>query len=78
MFDPDVVRLFLRSFGLYPVNTKVRISTGEIGIVIGNKRGAVSRPVITVIREGKQQQLDLSKEKGIIIKEVIKIRRQPE
>lgn len=78
MFDPEVVRLFLRSFGLYPVNTRVRLSTGEIAIVIGNKRGAVSRPVVTVIRDGKQQQLDLSKKNDIIIKEVIKNRKSPE
>jgi HD-GYP domain-containing protein (c-di-GMP phosphodiesterase class II) len=74
MFDPDMVHLFLKAFGLYPVNTKLILSTGENAIVVGNKRGAISRPVVSVVRNGVEHRIDLSKERTINIKEVVKVR----
>src|SRR6056297_341058 len=74
MFDPDIVRLFLLSFGLYPVNTKVILTTDELAIVVGNKRGSITRPMVKVIRNDQQIEIDLSKDDKISIKKVIKIR----
>jgi len=75
MFDPQMVHLFLRSFGLYPLNTQVLLSNGETGIVSGTKRGAISRPVVSVIRHNKEMKIDLSKDMGLNIKKVLKLRR---
>jgi len=74
MFDPEIVRFFLIAFGLYPVNTKVILNTGELAIVVGNKRKAITRPVVKVIRNNEQVEMDLSKEDKVSIKKVIKIR----
>jgi len=70
-----MVHLFLRSFGLYPLNTQVLLSNGETGIVSGTKRGAISRPVVSVIRHNKEMKIDLSKDMGLNIKKVLKLRR---
>ncbi|HOO32138.1 MAG TPA: HD-GYP domain-containing protein [Thermotogota bacterium] len=74
MFDPDMVHLFLTAFGLYPVNTKLILSTGENAVVVGNKRGAISRPVVSIVRDGEEIKIDLSKDRRINIKEVVKFR----
>jgi phage regulator Rha-like protein len=74
MFDPEIVRLFLLSFGLYPVNTKVILNTDELAIVVGNRRGSITRPIVKVIRDDQQIEIDLSQEDKISIKKVIKIR----
>src|SRR6056297_2474158 len=74
MFDPEIVRLFLLAFGLYPINTKVILNTEELAIVVGNKRGSITRPIVNVIRNDQEIEIDLSKDDKISIKKVIKIR----
>lgn len=74
MFDPEIVRIFLISFGLYPVNTKVILTTDELAIVVGNKRGSITRPIVKVIRNDRQTEIDLSESNQISIKKVVKIR----
>ena len=74
MFDPEIVRLFLIAFGLYPINTKVILTTEELAIVVGNKRGSITRPIVKVIRNDQEIEIDLSKEEKVSIKKVIKIR----
>ena len=74
MFDPEIVRLFLLSFGLYPVNTKVILNTDELAIVVGNRRGSITRPIVKVIRNDQQMEIDLSTDDKTSIKKVVKIR----
>ncbi|MFP4461625.1 MAG: HD-GYP domain-containing protein [Thermotogota bacterium] len=74
MFDPEIVRYFLICFGLYPVNTKVILTTGELAIVVGNRRGSITRPIVKVIRNNQQTEIDLSKDDKLSIKKVVKIR----
>ena len=74
MFDPEIIRLFLLAFGLYPINTKVILTTEELAIVVGNKRGSITRPIVKVIRNDQEIEIDLSKEEKVSIKKVIKIR----
>lgn len=49
-FDHKMVIHFLRSIALYPTGTSLRLSTGEIGVVIDQNRGLPARPVVRVIR----------------------------
>lgn len=49
-FDLQMVILFLRSIALYPTGSSLKLSTGEIGVVIDQNRGLPSRPVVRVIR----------------------------
>ncbi len=47
-FDPVLVRLFLRTLGVYPPRTVVRLSTGEVGVVVRPGETDVLRPVVRV------------------------------
>ncbi|HWR19960.1 MAG TPA: HD-GYP domain-containing protein [Clostridia bacterium] len=53
MFDPDIVDAFTRRIAPYPVGTCVRLSSGTIGIVVGNYEHSRLRPIIRVIKDGK-------------------------
>lgn len=52
-FDPLVVRLFVQTVGLFPVGTTVRLSTGQLAIVLEVPHDAVNfaRPVVKVVRD---------------------------
>jgi len=71
MFDPHVVNAFLKMFGIYPVGTRLRLSTGDVATVIGVKRGSISRPVVSIENEREKIALDLNEEKKIKIEKVI-------
>ncbi|MED1917304.1 HD-GYP domain-containing protein [Brevibacillus sp. DP1.3A] len=53
-FDHKMVIHFLRSIALYPTGTSLKLSTGEIGVIIDQNRGLPSRPVVRVIRRDQQ------------------------
>lgn len=50
-FDPRVVEVFLRHVAVFPNASLVRLSTGELGVVVGQEPGAPDRPQVAVIRE---------------------------
>jgi HD-GYP domain-containing protein (c-di-GMP phosphodiesterase class II) len=52
-FDPLVVRLFVHTIGLFPVGTTVRLTTGQLAIVLEVPKDAVNfgRPVVKVIKD---------------------------
>jgi HD-GYP domain-containing protein (c-di-GMP phosphodiesterase class II) len=52
-FDHKLVILFLRSIATYPTGSSLRLSTGEVGVVIDQNRGLPSRPVVRVIKKEK-------------------------
>lgn len=77
-FDLQMVILFLRSIALYPTGSSLKLSTGEIGVVIDQNRGLPSRPVVRVIRREQNsselmsvqhdiRDIDLSEEPTIFI-----------
>ncbi|MBO8170548.1 MAG: HD domain-containing protein [Bacillaceae bacterium] len=79
-FDHGVVIHFLRSIAAYPTGTSVRLSTGDVGVVVGQHKGLPTRPVIRVIKktnfdgeesEPKVFEIDLAKETTVFIKEVL-------
>lgn len=47
--DPVLVRLFVNMLGMYPPRTVVRLSTGEVAIVVRPTDGEPLRPVVRVI-----------------------------
>jgi len=47
--DPVIVRLFVRLMGVYPPRSIVRLSRGEIGIVIQANPSDPSRPVVRIV-----------------------------
>jgi len=69
LFDPDLLRLFINTVGLYPIGSLVMISNGKIGIVVKNSPKDIMRPTVRVIadRQGakiEEYLLDLQGIKG--------------
>lgn len=50
-FDHQLVDQFIEMMGVFPVGTIVELSTGEVGVVIGQNNNARLLPVISVVRD---------------------------
>lgn len=48
-FDPDLVKVFFRTTGVYPVGTAVYFNTGETGVVHDTNESAPVRPVVKLV-----------------------------
>lgn len=74
-FDPEVVKVFIRSFGIYPIGSIVLLSDASIGRVVENHPEIPLRPKIKIMisSDGTQhlkddgEELDLKARKGIFI-----------
>ncbi len=74
-FDPDVLKAFLQSMGVYPIGSLVLLNNSSIARVVENHPAAPLRPRIrllvdatgTVFNEHEGAQLDLLKEKAVFI-----------
>ncbi len=66
-FNEELVEYFVRSIGIYPVGTLVRLESGRLAVVIDRGSGTLLRPVLCVVYDKKRggrlepQRLDLSK-----------------
>ncbi len=64
--DRDVLLHFLKCVSVYPTGVSVKLSSGEIGIVVGQHRGLPGRPIIRVVESEEQpytlevKQIDLA------------------
>lgn len=48
-FNPDTLKAFMNMMGLYPVGTMVRLTTGELGVVIRLNDGSPEKPLVKII-----------------------------
>ncbi|MCX5711698.1 MAG: HD domain-containing protein, partial [Candidatus Omnitrophica bacterium] len=48
-FHPDIIRAFVNNIGIYPVGSWVRLSTGEVGVVVEANKGYPLRPRVNVV-----------------------------
>jgi HD-GYP domain-containing protein (c-di-GMP phosphodiesterase class II) len=76
MFDPDIVTALTRKIAPYPVGTCLKLSTGDIGIVVKNNEETSLRPVIKLIVDGKptENYVDLANDRSalnITVKEIV-------
>lgn len=71
-FDPEMTRVFLKSIGIYPIGTLVRLDSGRLGVVIEQSDSHLLTPVVRVMYDGKRQHyiapedLDLSRSSGSV------------
>jgi putative nucleotidyltransferase with HDIG domain len=47
-FDPDIFQAFVRSLGIYPIGSLVRLSSGRLGVVIGQSPKSLLTPRVKV------------------------------
>lgn len=65
-FDKAVLKAFVRSLGIYPIGSLVRLSSERLAVVIEQRKGALSSPLVRVFFSSKSrthllpQDLDLS------------------
>lgn len=75
--DHEVVRQFLRSVAIYPTGTSVKLTTGEVAIVVDQHKGLPARPVLRAFRNYNDEELpevkviDLAKSTTVFIEKVI-------
>lgn len=72
LFERKIVKVLVKLVGRYPVGTKVRLTSGEMGIVISQTDNSI-RPVIGVLDEAEQLteiRYELNKTKKISILQV--------
>ena len=65
-FDPDIVSTFVKMVGVYPTGTRVLLSDGREGVVIGRSEKLL-KPIVDI----NGQIVDLSKESAIWILKVL-------
>ena len=56
-FYPDVLRMFLATVSVYPVQSYVRLNSGAIGMVVKVKENNPFRPTVEIIRNEKGREL---------------------
>lgn len=65
-FDHDMVIRFLRAIATYSTGSSLKLSTGEIGIVIDQNRGLPTRPIVRVIKRDKPASKRMDEEHEVI------------
>ena len=69
-FDPDVFQAFVKSLGIYPIGSLVRLASGKLGVVVEQGEQSLLKPKIKVFFSTKSQ--------AYIKPELIDIARSPE
>ncbi len=76
-FDSRLVNQFVKTIVLYPMGALVRLSTGEIGVVINIRKNHGARPVVNVHYNSfykplsQAKEIDLGKQRTIFIEEIL-------
>lgn len=76
LFDHRLVCAFLENIALYPTGTMVRLSTGEVAVVVETRRGMPRQPKVKVLFDAEGQpldpfELDLAERANVVITEVL-------
>lgn len=76
-FDARIVRAFIYNVAIYPLGSIVKLSTGEVGIIVNVAKNISSRPIVKICYNKNNEklkyyrQMDLYQEKTVFITEVL-------
>jgi len=76
-FDSELIKTFTESLAVYPMGAMVRLTTGEVGVVVNIRANKGPRPIVRIYYNAfnkvlkKAKDIDLGKEKTIFIKEIL-------
>mgnify|MGYP000862521427 CR=1 FL=1 len=77
LYDAEMIRCFLNHVAAFPIGTCLRLSSGELGLVVKCNRGFPLRPVVRVCKNSngafykEPYDLDLTEKLDIVITEVL-------
>ena len=54
-FDTEVVQNFIQCIGVYPVGSVVELSSGEVGVLVGNNPDQKLRPQVLLVTDSNKQ-----------------------
>ncbi len=57
LFDPDLVKVFVKKVAPYPLGTCVKLSNGDVGIVIENYEDACLRPKLKLFMKRQEESI---------------------
>ncbi len=69
-FDPELIQIFVRTIGIYPVGTLVMLESNRIAIILNQDGRDLTRPVVRVVYDASKrcyvspQDIDLSANLG--------------
>lgn len=58
LYDPAIVRAFIRKIAPYPVGTSVKLSNGLMGIVVENYESFAMRPKIKILKDEMDKDIE--------------------
>ena len=75
-FHPNIVEQFIKSLGVYPVGSFVRLSSGNHGVVVDHAPGDPLNPSVRVAYDSRMRQVpmitvDLSADEALTVSDVI-------
>ena len=76
-FDPHVVQAFTNNLAVYPLGSLVRLSTGQVGVVINVRQNLGPRPIVRIYYNRVNMPLrvpmdmDLAKDRTVFIEQVL-------
>ncbi|EEG76122.1 HD-GYP domain-containing protein [Dethiobacter alkaliphilus] len=76
-YDMELTRLFLNHVAAYPVGTGVRLSNGDLGLVVSNRKGLPLHPVVRIAKDAdgvaylNPFDVDLAESLDLVISQVL-------
>lgn len=76
-FDSNIVKAVVNNLAVYPLGSMVRLSTGEVGVVVNIRNNMGARPVVRVYYNkvnrsmSSPKDIDLGKERTVFIQNIL-------
>lgn len=65
-YDENLVKTFLQFTAVYPVNTKVHLTTGETGVVIKQNSKFPEKPIVKIVKDASGKSVNDNKEINLL------------